>query len=60
MQGGRCARTRIFACDDADISGLADALDQIIEECDGWEAELVVWAMDNGFPDLETVLMYAR
>ena len=50
----------ILACDDADISELADALDQIIEECGAWEADLVVWAMDNGFPDLETVLEYAR
>jgi hypothetical protein len=45
----------ILACDDADISELAEALDQIIEECGAWEADLVVWAMDNGFPDFETV-----
>ena len=50
----------ILAGDDADIGELADALDQIIEECSAWEADLVVWAMDNGFPDLETVLVYAR
>jgi len=50
----------ILADDDADISELADVLDQIIEGCDPWEADLVVWAMDNGFPDFQTVPEYAR
>jgi hypothetical protein len=39
---------------------VADALDQITEECGAWEINLVVLAMDTGFPDFETVLVYAR
>jgi hypothetical protein len=51
----------ILACDDGESRELADALDQFIEECDhAWEATLVEWAMDNGYPDFETVLEYAR
>lgn len=39
---------------------LADALDQIIEECDPSEAALVDWAMENGYPDFEAGLECAR
>jgi hypothetical protein len=42
------------------LSELAEALERIIEECGAWDADLVVWAMDNGFPDFETVMAYAR
>jgi hypothetical protein len=37
---------------------LGDALDQIIEECDSRQAGLIDWAIDNGFPEFETVLHY--
>jgi hypothetical protein len=50
----------ILACDDAGFGELADALRQIIDECDAWAIDMVVWAMDNGFPDFETILEYAR
>lgn len=30
----------ILACEDADISELAEALDRIIEECDAWAIDL--------------------
>ena len=51
--GGALAR------DEVESVELADALDQFVEECDhAWEARLVEWAMDNGFPDFETVLQY--
>jgi len=33
---------------------------RLFEGCDPWEADLVVWAMDNGFPDFQTVPEYAR
>jgi hypothetical protein len=47
--------------DQAETPELADALDEFIEECDhAWEARLVEWATDNGYPDFETVLEYAR
>jgi len=50
-----------LACDDGETGELADALDQIIDECDdASEARLVEWAMDNGYPDFDTVLRYAR
>lgn len=50
-----------LACDDSETRELADALDQIIEECDhAWEARLVERAMGNGYPDFETVLRYGR
>jgi hypothetical protein len=50
----------VLACNEVDISDLAEALDKFVEECGAWEADLVLWAMDNGFPDFETVLEYAR
>jgi hypothetical protein len=46
--------------DESELNKLGAALDQIIEECDPWEAGLVDWAMENGYPALETVLRYAR
>lgn len=50
----------ILACGEDETRELADALDQFIEECDhAWEARLVEWAMDNGYPDFETVVQYA-
>jgi hypothetical protein len=42
------------------IDELADALDEMIEEGDARQAGMVDWAMDNGYPDFETVLEYAR
>jgi hypothetical protein len=51
----------ILACEDGESRELADALDEFIEECDhAREARLVEWAMDNGYPDFETVLRYGR
>lgn len=48
-----------LACDDGATGELADALDQIIDECDhASEARLVEWAMANGYPDFDTVLRY--
>jgi hypothetical protein len=35
-----------------------EALDTIIEECDAHQAGMVDWAMDNGYPEFETVLRY--
>ena len=50
-----------LACDDGETGELADALDQIIDECDhAAEARLVEWAMANGYPDFDTVLRYGR
>ena len=50
-----------LACDDGEPGELADALDQIIDECDhASEARLVEWAMANGYPDFDTVLRYGR
>jgi DNA-binding GntR family transcriptional regulator len=50
-----------LACDEVATGELADALDQIIDECDdASEARLVEWAMENGYPALETVLRYGR
>lgn len=41
-------------------ANFADALDEFVEECDhAWEARLIEWAVDNGYPDFETVLEYA-
>jgi hypothetical protein len=60
MQRGAAHASAILACDGGESAELADALDQFIEECDhGWEARLVEWAMDNGYPDFDTVLEYA-
>jgi hypothetical protein len=51
----------ILACEDGETRELADALDQFIEECDKpEEARLVEWAMENGYPDFETVVRYGR
>jgi hypothetical protein len=51
----------ILASDEGESGELADALDEFIEECDdAWEARLVEWAMENGYPDFETVLRYGR
>lgn len=40
----------MLACEDADISELADALDQIIEECDAWEGDLASGRWTMVFP----------
>ena len=50
----------MLSCDEGEVNKLGAALDQIIEECDPWEAGLVDWAMENGYPALETVLRYGR
>ena len=51
----------ISPCDEGETPELADALDEFIEECDdAWEARLIEWAIDNGYPDFETVLRYGR
>jgi hypothetical protein len=53
--------TGSLACGNGENGELADALDQIIDECDhASEARLIEWAMDNGYPDFETVLRYGR
>jgi hypothetical protein len=50
----------ILTCNEGETAELADALEEFIEECDTpEEAGLVEWAMDNGYPDFETVLEYA-
>lgn len=36
----------------------SDALDAIIEESDAHQAGMVDWAMDNGYPEFETMLAY--
>jgi len=41
------------------VGELADALGQILEACDATQAGMVDWAIDNGYPDFETVLEYA-
>ena len=51
----------ILTCNEGETAELAEALDEFIEECDTpEEARLVEWAMDNGYPDFETVLRYGR
>lgn len=36
----------------------SEARDAIIEECDSRQAGLMDWAMDNGYPEFQTVLRY--
>jgi hypothetical protein len=45
--------------DEAD-EHLGECLDCIIAECDARQAGLVAWAMENGYPDFETVLQYGN
>lgn len=53
--------TGSLACDDCETGELADALDEINDECDhASEARLIEWAMANGYPDFDTVLRYGR
>jgi hypothetical protein len=47
--------------EDGESDDLAHALDEIFDECDhASEARMVEWAMANGYPDFDTVVLYAR
>lgn len=39
---------------------LAKALDVVIAHCDGRQAGLIDWAMDNGYPEFDTVLRFGE